>query len=350
MREEKRKLYNPVIDILRTISILAVILVHTTTKTLEASSYNLLNTSWTLFLNQAARFAVPMFFMISGFVLELNYHLHESYLTYLKKRFSRIFIPYLFWSIVYYFFVYYKGRDPNFISALLRGDASYQLYFIPSLLIFYLLFPIIHKYYKVIGNRWIIISLGLIELFLLFYDYNVYPIQLYYPITITLLNFFVFIFGVLLARNQERFLNFIKKWKIILLSGTVFFAIFIFYEGLNGYLKTHNYLTFYSQWRPSVLIYTILLAGSLYWIFNRKLKLISLIKTFSKLSFFVFFTHVIFLEILWNGFLKNVFEKSNNSIAQTIWYDPLYFLAVTVISFGVAFVIHKIPKLSKITG
>lgn len=350
MSEEKRKLYNPVIDILRTISILAVILVHTTTKTLEASSYDLLNTSWTLFLNQAARFAVPMFFMISGFVLELNYHLHESYLTYLKKRFSRIFIPYLFWSIIYYFFVYYKGRDPNFISALLRGDASYQLYFIPSLLIFYLLFPIIHKYYKVIGNRWIIISLGLIELFLLFYDYNIYPIQFYYPITITLLNFFVFILGVSLARNQERFLNFIKKWKIILLSGTVFFAIFIFYEGLNGYLKTHNYLTFYSQWRPSVLIYTILLAGSLYWIFNRKLKLISLIKTFSKLSFFVFFTHVIFLEILWNGFLKNVFEKSNGSIAQTIWYDPLYFLAVTIISFGVAFIIHKIPKLSKITG
>jgi len=155
--KEKQKLYNPIIDILRTISIFAVILVHTTTRTLEASSFALLKIPWTLFLNQIARFAVPLFFMIPGFVLELNYHLHENYLTYLKKRFSRIFIPYLFWSLIYYLFVYYKGRDPNFISALLRGDASYQLYFIPALLIFYLLFPLIHNFCTYILNKWLLI-------------------------------------------------------------------------------------------------------------------------------------------------------------------------------------------------
>ena len=349
MTEEKQKLYNPVIDILRTISIFAVILVHTTTRTLEVTKYNLLKTPWTLFLNQAARFAVPLFFMISGFVLELNYHLHESYLTYLKKRFSRIFVPYVFWSVIYYFFIYYKGRDPNFLSSLIFGDASYQLYFIPSLLIFYLLFPLFHKYFRIIGNKWIMITLGLFQLFFLFFDYNIRPLPFYYPLNIALLNYFVFILGISLAQNQQRFLNFIKKWRIILLIGTLTFAFLVFFEGLTGYLATHNYGVFYSSWRPSILVYTLFFAGFMYWLFDRKLKFIPLIKTLSKLSFFVFFTHIIVLEALWYGFAKNVFE-THKAIAQALWYDPLYFLAVTIISFFVAFIVHKIPYLSKLTG
>lgn len=348
--EEKQKLYNPVIDILRTISIFAVVLVHTTTRTLEASSFTLLKTPWTLFLNQISRFAVPLFFMISGFVLELNYHLHESYFTYLKKRFSRIFVPYLFWSIIYYFFVYYKNRNPNFLSSLLRGDASYQLYFIPALLIFYLLFPLIHNFCVYILNKWLLLLFGLMQLVILYYDYNVHPLQLYFPVGIALLNFYVFLLGIALARNQERFKNFIRKWKLLLLFGTVAFAFVIFYEGLSGFLKTHNYLTFYSSWRPSILIYTILLAGFLYWLFDRNLKFISLIKAFSRLSFLVFFIHVIILEILWYTIGAKLFALTNGKIVEQFWYDPLYFLAVTTISFGIAFIIHKLPKLSKLTG
>jgi surface polysaccharide O-acyltransferase-like enzyme len=348
--EEKRKIYNPVIDILRIISILAVVMVHTTTRTLETSSYALTKIPWTLFLNQIARFAVPLFFMISGFVLELNYHLHESYLSYLKKRFSRIFVPYVFWSAIYYYFIYNTNHGANFLSSILKGDASYQLYFIPSLLIFYLLFPLLHKYFKIIGNKWIMIALGLIELFLLYFDYNLKPLPFYYPLSIALLNYYVFILGVSLAKNQAIFLNFIKRWKLILFFGTVIFAFLVFFEGLTGYLATHNYLTFYSSWRPSVLVYTLFFAGFTYWVFNRKLKYISVIKTLSRLSFFVFFTHVIFLEAIWYGFLKNVVEKSNKTIIHAFWYDPFYFLTVVILSFGAAFIVHKIPHLSKLTG
>jgi probable poly-beta-1,6-N-acetyl-D-glucosamine export protein len=346
---EKQKIYNPVIDILRTISIFAVILIHTTTKTIGSTSNDLLKVPWSLFLNQISRFTVPLFFMISGFVLELNYHADENYLTYLKKRFSRIFIPYFIWTIIYYFFVYNRGRNLNFLPSLLNGTASYQLYFIPSLLILYLFFPLIHKFSKIIGNKWIMFALFLFELLLLYNDYNIKSLPIYYPLNTALLNYFVFIFGMSLARNQEAFLNFIKKWKLILFLGTVTFAILIFLEGLTGYLATHNYLTFYSNWRPSTLVYTIFFAGFFYWLFNRKLKFITFIKALSQLSFFVFFVHIIFIEIFWLGFLRNIL-MSNKSIAQTFWYDPLFFLSVTIASFGVAFIAHKIPYLSKFTG
>src|SRR5258708_3540298 len=118
MNKQKQKQYNPAIDLLRISAIIGVIFIHTTTKTLEASNYDLVKIPWTLFLNQIFRFAVPLFFMISGFVLELNYPFHVNYFTYLKKRCVRILMPYIFWSAIYYFFVY-KQHTTNFFQTLL---------------------------------------------------------------------------------------------------------------------------------------------------------------------------------------------------------------------------------------
>lgn len=343
---ETKKHYDVAVDTLRILSILAVIFIHTTTKTLEASAFVLEKIPFTLFLNQILRFAVPLFFMISGFVLELNFHLNENYLTYLKKRLNRIFIPYIFWSAVYYFFVY-KSHTESFFKALIGGDASYQLYFIPALLIFYLIFPFIHNFYKYLRSIWITISFALIELVLLYYDYYIHPIALFSPIRIALFNYFVFYSGIILANNKEGFIAFIKKWKILLFLSSCILAIMIYLEGLGGYLKTHNYLTFYSQWRPSVLIYTFFLAGFLYWVFNRINKYISIIKTLSKLSFFVFFIHVIILETSW--YLIGA-KNFNLGFVKNLWWDPLYFIGVTLISFSIAYIAHKIPYFSKLTG
>jgi surface polysaccharide O-acyltransferase-like enzyme len=133
------------IDSLRGLAILAVLLIHTTTRSLEASNFNIVGFSWTLFLNQITRFAVPLFIIISGFVLELSYH-EESYWLFIKKRFSKIFVPYTLWSIFYYLLIYNQNHD-SFIRVILTGNASYQLYFIPTLCIFYITFPILHKIY-----------------------------------------------------------------------------------------------------------------------------------------------------------------------------------------------------------
>jgi surface polysaccharide O-acyltransferase-like enzyme len=123
------------IDCIRGIAILAVLLIHTTTRTLEASSFNITGFSFTLFLNQISRFAVPLFFVISGFVLEIFNNNDMNYWTFVKRRFSKIFIPYAFWSLIYYFFVYNNNHD-SLLKVFLTGNASYQLYFIPALLVF----------------------------------------------------------------------------------------------------------------------------------------------------------------------------------------------------------------------
>lgn len=345
----QKKTYNLTIDILRVLAILAVVFIHTTTRTLEATSFDLIHFPFTLFLNQVFRFAVPLFFLISGFVLELNFPFHLNFFRYLQRRLNRILIPYIFWSFIYYFFVYTK-HNIDFFTSLALGSASYQLYFIPTLLIFYLIFPLIHRFYYLISNKWVLFILGIIQLALLFYDYNIHPLTFYRPFNIALLNFYVFLLGIIISHHQAKLITTVTKYKNYLFAISIILAIFIFFQGRNNYLQTHNYLTFYSQWRISVLFYTISLASFLYYFLNKKTFNLSIVKILSRLSFFVFFIHIIVLESVWYFIGKMLFSQIHTNPINQLWFDPLFFISVTTISFSIAFIIHKIPYLKKISG
>lgn len=345
----RSKLYNPAIDLLRFISILAVILIHTTTRTLEATGYDLNRTPWTLLLHQISRFAVPLFFLISGFVLELNSSHRLSYWQYLKKRLSRIFIPYVFWSAVYFYFVYPKpGTD--FLSALIYGSASHQLYFIPAILVFYLIFPLFHWLYRFFANWGVLLILAAFQLWLLYSDYYLRSIHFFYPLSVAFYNFYVFILGMVASHYHQQLIAFVKKWQLVLISITVFFGRFIFYTGRSLYFKTYDIGYFYSNWRPQVLLYTITVASPSYYLFTKIKLRLSMIKTISGLSFLVFFIHIIILEKIWFLVGAPLFLATNTHIAEKPWYDPAFFLLTAVISFIVAYPIHKIPLLAKLTG
>jgi hypothetical protein len=125
---------------------------------------------------------------------------------------------------------------------------------------------------------------------------------------------------------------------------------YVFFEGKNLYLKTSNYLSFYSQWRPSVFLYTFFLTGCLYFIFTKYRFFPSVIKTLSRLSFFVFFVHVLILEVVWNTFGKNLFTTTGTQIAENLWYDPIFFLIIASLSFLAAYLVHRIAFITKLTS
>lgn len=336
-----KKEYIKSIDALRVIAILAVVAIHISTRTLEASHYDIYKFSFSLFINQIVRFAVPLFFLVSGFVLELNYNHHENFLSYLKRRFSKIFIPYLFWSLVYYYFIYSPNSD-NMVKMLFNGSASYQLYFIPTICLFYLIFPLLHKMYGYLSNKYLFLGLFSVQIYLLYHDYFIKEFDFSDPIRTSILNFFIFIFGMVAAHNKDKIINFVKKWKYILTPSAVFAGIYVFWEGRFDYIKTSDYISFYSQWRPSVLIYTILLFGILFYLFEKSKLQFKFIEKLSKLSYFVFFVHVIILETYWKyiGIYIYKFPLS----------DVLFFTGVSGSAFLVAFIFHKIPRLYKLTG
>lgn len=346
MENPVTKTHNLSIDILRIVSILAVVLIHSTTRTFEFTHSNLLATQFTLFLNQVSRFAVPLFFMISGFVLELSYPFHDNPFSYLRRRITRIFIPYLFWSAFYIFLIYPQPLG-NYFSTLLSGSASYQLYFIPTLLIFYLLFPLIHNYYHLLSNKFILIILGLIQICFLIADYYFHSIKVFYPLAIAMFNFYPFILGIVASHHQSSLYSFFSRYKYGLVVLTFLSGIFVFWEGGSRYFSTNNYLSFYSQWRPSVLFYTLCLASLLYYLFNRATISDRFVKILSELSFFVFFIHIAVLEISWKYIFIHIFPTS---LFNLIWFDQLFFLFITIVSFSIAYLCHKIPLLPKLTG
>ncbi len=352
MPPDKEKSYNPTVNFLRILSILGVIFIHTTTLTLEYSHYDIPRLSFSLFLNQIFRFAVPMFFLISGFVLEVNYKNKINIISYFKKRASRIILPYIFWSIIYYIFVFTKFNHSlfsyKFIDVLLKGEASYQLYFIPSLIIFYALFPFIHSFLNLIANKWIVIFLTIIQIRLLNYDYYHSPFLLDMPLRIALLNIYMFAIGMIASHNQEKILGFINSRKLLFTFFTVITAAFAYVESKNLYLAKYNIYYFYSQWKPLIFIYTILLSGLLFTL-NFKEKLSRFINFISKLSFFVFFAHVLVI-FLYRNILGDFLYSKSSEMVRNLWYDPALFVAVTLISFLFAYIAHLIPKLRIVTG
>ncbi len=337
------------IDAMRAVSILAVILIHTTTRVLESVHYDLNNYQWTLFLNQLSRFAVPLFILISGFVLELSHNINGDWITFYKKRLSKIFIPYLFWSALYYLLVYTDNSD-NFIQVLLKGNASYQLYFIPSLCLFYLLFPILHKAYKLISNIFIFLGLSYLELSLMYRDYFIQQFRVADPIRIFVLNYIFFVLGMVMARNKDVLFKFVSKYKYYLLTLFLIFTVYIFKEGKTQYFLTYNIKAFYSQWRISVLIYTLSIFGFIYYLFSQEKFQLKLFSALSKLSYFVFFVHVLVLEVIWKLFGFKLFLLTTNNPIAKLFFDPVFFVIVTLISFAIAYSVHKVRYLVRITG
>jgi surface polysaccharide O-acyltransferase-like enzyme len=329
------------IDALRTVAILAVIMIHTTSRTIESVNMNLPKVDWSLFLNQAARFAVPLFFLISGFVLELSHRDGTGYFVYLKKRLSKIFLPYVFWSLVYYYFVY-TTHSMQFIYTLIGGNSSYQLYFIPPLLMMYAIFPLLHKWYGWISRWWMLVILSGSQVWLLYLDYYPRAIVMPDPLRITLLNFGYFILGMVFYHHTDRIKNWVNKLKYFWPVIPTVLAGVVYWEGRSRYLSSWNYVDFYSQWRPSIFFYTLSVFGGGYYLLSKLNVKYDILSKLANYSFFVFFIHVMILEKVWM-----VMGKFN---VTGVWFDPVFFIITAATSFLIAFMAHKIPWLSKLTG
>ncbi|MCX7614624.1 MAG: acyltransferase, partial [Clostridiales bacterium] len=132
---------------LRALSALTVIILHIT------SNY-LLRFKALLVINQLARFCVPAFIILSGFVLykkDRRFHTRNDYLAFYKSRFYRILPPYFIWSFIYLAYRYMKNPEITMKRVLFdvaTGQAYIHLYFLFILVQLYFLFPLLSELYK----------------------------------------------------------------------------------------------------------------------------------------------------------------------------------------------------------
>ncbi len=85
------------IDILNITACFAVILLHSTGAVFSFSE----TPTWflSMFLQAVGHFSIPVFFMLTGATL-LNYRERYSTKDFFRKRFLRIFVPFVLWSTI----------------------------------------------------------------------------------------------------------------------------------------------------------------------------------------------------------------------------------------------------------
>jgi surface polysaccharide O-acyltransferase-like enzyme len=138
----------PQFDILRVAAALAVIAIHVTAAYVGELPLAYL---W----NHAVRFAVPLFIVLSGFLL--NYtdgrDAKGTALVFYLKRLDKILWPYIIWTFFYSCLNAYILGQTNLLlffstlgKDLLWGTGYYHLWFLPIILQLYLLYPLLRRW------------------------------------------------------------------------------------------------------------------------------------------------------------------------------------------------------------
>lgn len=353
MDHSKKPTYLFSLDALRVIAILSVISIHISIKVLQELNHDAASAIIPFLMNQNSRFAVPLFFLISGFVLSLNYK-DLSYLNFFKRRASRVIIPFIFWSLFYLYmwqgFGFIERINFELLRNIFEGNASYHLYFIPTLIIFYVFFPFIQRLKKFISNLFVFSTLAIIETYFLYIDYYVKAIDINPNHRIVLLSFIMFLIGVVISDHKDKILEFVKSNFQLLLTifGVISLALPLHVYDLTTKFHTTRFI--YSQYNILNYIYTLIFAALFFYIFEKTQLARSIFIRLSKLSFFVFFIHVFIQTLVWNNVVVKLIDTYGKGFLGSFWFAPLIFAVLSTISFGIAYLAHKIKGLSKITG
>ncbi|WP_347321058.1 acyltransferase [Rossellomorea sp. RS05] len=322
-------------DILRGVAILSVILIHISSS-FFGESHSGLSNGIILFINQASRFAVPIFIILSGWGLTITKKYSQKYLNFLVGQISKIFGMYLVWNLIYFAFSNQNINLINLTKGILLGTSYYHLYYVPVILILYIFYPIIYNISRT--------NIGLIFFLLITLISQYYGVYSGISVLTNPLNIFnwifYFSFGIWFAENFKVKVAIIKTKVSLLL--TLFFILLIFVI-LECYINLQNQSVELAttSMRPSVILFSLafmFLAIGLKWNF-KSLKAIFIY--LANASYGMYLSHVLVLE-----FYKLLITKLGINFG-VIWFVFSAFLIVTPISLLISIIMDKGKKSVK---
>ena len=137
-------------DLIRTLAIALVILLHAASEALQVSQTASANWWTGVVYKSLSLSSVPLFIMLSGALLLQPAKLNEPIRVFLKKRLSRIGLAFAFWSGVYLAWGFYISKTPvtlgNVYQGIIKGlftGSWYQFWFIYLIVGLYLITPIL---------------------------------------------------------------------------------------------------------------------------------------------------------------------------------------------------------------
>lgn len=326
------------IDILRTFAILSVIMLHCISDFfINPELYQ--TVSWYVIniLNTLTRTGVPIFFMISGYLLISDKN-DTTIKGFFKRRLPKILIPFFIWNTAYYIYFSIQNNAQmslsDFFFKFVTMDISYHFWFVYTLLCLYLLVPVIKPFFTTAKNTQLLYVLlvitfpttigPLINKFSGIWLFRFEPLFLGYA------GFFVL--GYILGRT-----DFSTRARVLIYAGGICAALFSVL-GTKAFSSSYVIDTFFNS-GYGISPYCL---GAAFFVFFKQIskritssKICAIFSTLGKLSYGVYLSHVLVLNIICHLV----------SFSRISEYVVCNFLLTSTICFLLSYIISKIKWL-----
>jgi surface polysaccharide O-acyltransferase-like enzyme len=334
------------IDLIRVVAVFQVILVHLSYVIFFKE--DLLSPNWVAanFYDSLSRMGVPLFFMVSGYLLLGK---REALTDFFRKRFWKVGIPTLFWSVAYLLWsveAYRNGTmSPlgvvlSMLKAIYLGNVEIHLWFLYILIGIYLTVPILRIFVSAASRRdltyFVVLWFVATPLFELTQRMLGFQTALVIPVVTGYVGYFML--GYLLAELQLD-----CRGRILSTAGVIL-AVAITFIGTNVLSAQAGSLDayFYSYFSPPTVLATIGGFFLLKDLGQRLGKAGGSVRTISATSFGIYLIHIFVVELLRKGILG---LRLYGWLGPSAYMISLTALATFFLSFLFVFVLRKIPVL-----
>lgn len=279
-----------------------------------------------------------------------------SYLQYLKKNWSNLFVPTIWWTLTYLLImpnlqqVTHYHNFAAFCWQFINGNAAPHLWYNSMMLQFIILMPIfwaISRYVDHNAKRGITVAVATFILYfawLAFYDHYVFHgihMHDWYLLDRIFISFLIYaVFGVLawMFRQQYNYLV-TKYWYLFLL----FLLTCLFWtdhelESFGHPIKINNA----PYYKPSMTFYCLAVIAlvSALCLYHVKKNKIGTLKVFHFLATYAYRAYL--SNVFWNQILWNILSFKNLAATHPFFDLILLWLSTWILSFISAYYLHLI--------
>lgn len=366
---------------LRSLAFLAIVMQHSIAEYIYRADIEPADSTMLTMIYHLTRFGTPTFVFLSAVLMFYNYSGKLNYFAFIWKRLETVYVPFLFWTFVYWLYVrvftpsfWQKGGQDwgSLLHELIKPQTGYQLWFIIMIIQFYICFPLLAALYRGAKSRIELLNepkrtgsvfavlaiagalyIGL--LYLSYYRMGYWAGQLGSPWT-ELLTYrsysflmygFYFVLGAACAASIGNW----RAWctKLLPWSGLVFLGMYIRlgYDVLQGSGETVN-LNISTYLKPSTFIIImaqmLLLYGLLILLRERNKAFLRLLSWIGTYSFGGYLVHALIIYVI------AYFTRPLNLAGSHLSFTLLTFALTVLASLGISYTLSHMPGSRWIVG
>lgn len=348
------KRLDPWPDRLRNLATFMVVLIHAAAPIAHAEGSDFNSSFWWAgnFWNSLSRPGVPLFVMLSGYLLlGKDYPLPD----FLKRRFTRVVVPAIFWMLIYSFYNYMAhgvpGSIPEALKGIVTGPVHYHLWFIYLIIGLYLVYPILRPWVRSASDQdflyfFVMCAVGT-WVYKALADFCQMPIGIYFELFTNNCGYFVLGYYLGRMKTTDDPTNRLSYWLhhpllpwALIGLGTA--STMLASYSLNTFWNNgHTQVYFYDYLTPNVAISAIgwfMLAKTA---FNGR-PLLDIERDFNAASFGIYFAHVLVMD--WWGKVGYW-----HSMAHPFYVAPMLSMMIFSMTFIAISLIRILPGGQKVT-